>query len=264
MSAATYRKIATHQTDEQPSWSVAERDPLVWIEQDLRPLLAELPVRIERLSASLYQDGATAGAEPRVRAIADIRIGTDGSYQDHCGFYLYWIDPDRHPAIAPNEIGRRWRYPSRSPRECRYLAAPENLVSLVRELHRCHAEHIFRTQKREKVRNLQRQAIIGQLRQLANEEQFAFSVENTARLLKISIRLDTHQQVRLSVPFSAFEQVLPQLRDMVLNLRALHQRKVRVKTMQIQGYTSWIEPEPPCGNLIAHDPTDRSTHGDSP
>ena len=82
------------------------------------------------------------------------------------------------------------------------------------------------------------------MRQIANEERFAFRIATTARLIKIEVRLDENNQLTLSVPFTEFENALPQLREMIVNLRALHQRRVRFKTHQC-GYRSgsWIEPD---------------------
>lgn len=245
MSIPRYRKIALTHTHKEPAWAVAETDPLLWVEQCIRPRLAELPVLVatgKDLAGRIRQKATSAG---EATVVGEVRLNKEREYDTGICFYLYWMGPQRHVAIAPREIGQRWCYPDERLRDCRYLPGPDALVALVRDLHQVIEEQKFNAHKREKVRNLQRQAIIGQLRELANQEQFAFFVENTARLMKISIRLGKHLQVTISVPFSEFENTLPQVREMVLNLRALHERKIRVKTSQAQYSAPWILPEAP-------------------
>jgi hypothetical protein len=95
---------------------------------------------------------------------------------------------------------------------------------------------------------LQLQAITARLKQIANEEGFEFYVESTKLLIRIGIRLEGNTEILLSVPFSEFENALPELRGMVVNLRALSQRRIRFKTQQQSRHTSWITPDPPAAS----------------
>ncbi|WPL16912.1 hypothetical protein Thiowin_01892 [Thiorhodovibrio winogradskyi] len=245
MSIARHRKIALSHTQKVPAWAVEETDPSAWLEHSVRPLLAGLPVAVTMAHDFAGRKPNQDSFPDTALVVGDVRLNKERDYDTGIGFYLYWIGSQRHVAIAPREIGQRWRYPYDRLSDCRYFAEPGALVALVHELHQFIEEQKFNAHKREKVRNLQRQAIIGQLRELANQEQFAFFVENTARLIKISIRLSDHLQVTISVPFSEFENTLPQIREMVLNLRALHERKIRVKTAQARYSAPWILPESP-------------------
>jgi hypothetical protein len=162
---------------------------------------------------------------------------------------LYWIDASdgsHQVATAPQRIDEHsYYYALPEPGELRYLASPEALRALLEALLEPLWQQAFKEQKVTKVRNLQTQAVQAQIRQLANEEQFAFNVTTTARLIQIAVRLDSNNQLTISVPFSEFENVLPQLRETVIHLRALHQRRIRFKTHQCPyGGGRWIEPEP--------------------
>ncbi len=245
MSISRYRKIALSHTQKDPAWAVEETVPRAWLERCVRPLLAELPVLVATAKDITGRTQPNTPPASEAMVVGDVSLNKEREYDTGIGFYLYWIGSQRHVAIAPREIGQRWRYPYVQLNDYQYLAGPDALVALVRDLHQFIEEQKFNAHKREKVRNLQRQAIIGQLRELANQEQFAFFVENTARLMKISIRLGAHLQVTISVPFSEFENTLPQVREMVLNLRALHERKIRVRTGQARYSAKWILPEPP-------------------
>lgn len=266
MRRNTSTKIADQHSQTTPGWVISDRAPNEWIEQDVKPLLADLttpPPRFELHHDRQPQSTVKVveAADYPVRFMGWIHLAINSRpYNDYQNSYyrdwqnslmvpLYWVDASdggHQVAIAPQRIGEHGYYYALSQRnELRYLASPEALRALLEALLESLRQLAFKEQKVTKVRNLQTQAVQAQIRQLANEEQFAFHVTTTARLIQIAVRLDSNNQLTISVPFSEFENVLPQLRETVIHLRALHQRRIRFKTHQCPyGGGRWIEPEP--------------------
>ena len=269
MHRSTCTKIANQHAQPTPGWVVPDgAAPDEWLERAIKPLLAGLttpPPRIERHHERPAQQPGQVAGDHRVRFIGWIHLAIEAkSHHDHHyhhprSYYrnqqhalmvpLYWIrspSGDHQVAIAPRRIGEHGYYHALpEPSELRYLAGPEALRTLLEALLEQLRQQDFKAQKVNKVRNLQTQAVQAQLRQIANEERFAFYVTTTARLIRIAVRLDGNNQLTISVPFSEFEKVLPQLRETVINLRALHQRRIHFRTHQcLYGSGTWIEPDP--------------------
>lgn len=258
-------KIAQQHSQTKPGWVVPDGTPNEWIEQVVKPLLADLtvpPPRVEmphdRQQNQTVQ--AAGSGDHGVQFISWIHLAVDAKTSHHPHAYhryggyslmvpLYWVSPGgagQQVAIAPQRISEQGYYYALSQlNELRYLASPEALRALLEALLERLRQQAFKEQKVNKVRNIQTQAVQAQLRQIANEEQFAFYVTTTARLIRIAVELDENNQLTISVPFSEFESVLPQLRETVIHLRALHQRRIHFRTHQCL-YRSgpWIEPDP--------------------
>jgi hypothetical protein len=267
MHQSTCKKIAKQHSQETPGWVVTDSTPSEWIKQAIQPLLAELATPPPRFEAHQERSSKTwsisndRSEKIPARLIGCIHLSVESRSQNHYGrsyYYdwgqsvvipLYWVDASdgtHQVAIAPERVREHGYYYSlMAMSELRYLAGPEALRALLEALLEGLRQHVFKQRKAHKVRNLQTQAIQAQVRQIANEERFAFRIDTTARLIKIEVRLDEYNQLTLSVPFTEFENALLQLREMIVNLRALHQRRIRFKTHQC-GYRSgaWIEPDP--------------------
>lgn len=268
MHRSVYTRIANQHSQTKPGWIVPDGAPSAWIEQAIKPLLADLmtpPPRVElhhdqqarqpvHGASSTDQTARFIGWIHLTAAVAKSDYYSPHRYYSNGGHSLrlplYWISrtgADHQVAITPQWIGDHIYYHAASPKlsDLRYLAGPEALRALLEALLEQLRQQAFKEQKANKVRNLQTQAVQAQLRQIANEERFAFNITTTARLIRIGVRLDGNHQLTISAPFSEFEKVLPQLRDTVINLRALHQRRIHFRTHQCL-YRSgpWIEPDP--------------------
>lgn len=264
MRRGAYTKVAQHHSQTTPGWVVPDDAPNEWIEQVIKPLLASVtpPPRFEpHYEQQRPQSVQSArSADQRVRLIGWINLTVAAKLHDYSlRSYaraphslmtpLYWVRAPgvgQQVAIAPQLIGAySYYYAPSDANELRYLASPEALRALLEALLEQLRQQAFNDQKVNKVRNLQTQAVQAQLRQIASEERFAFYVTTTARLIRIAVRLDGNNQLTISVPFSEFENVLPQLRETVIHLRALHQRRIHFRTHQCPyGSSPWIEPDP--------------------
>ena len=83
--------------------------------------------------------------------------------------------------------------------------------------------------KRNKIRDLKAQAIIAQVKQLAKEDQFDFMTATDSQKLKLYVKLSDRDAIEIHIPFSKFQQILPQLRTTIASLRELHASGLRFK-----------------------------------
>lgn len=100
--------------------------------------------------------------------------------------------------------------------------------------------------KRQKVRDLKKQAIIAQIKKIAKEDKFDFCTDTDTVKLKLYIRLskEDREAIRLDIPFSKFQAVLPQLRQSIQSLRDLYHSGIKFKLESPRYYrSSWIEHE---------------------
>lgn len=275
MSRATYAKIARQHSQPEPGdWTASNVTPAVWIAEIAQPLLADLltpPSKLAPLDTRLDMRQPTGlrsdtpnqafGGQPAwlVGVIHLEPAKSDHSrYEQHYAYYgdrpdrlsfgLYWVGTERRIAIAPSRMHEYSYHYIYGLSDFAYLPGPEALRTLITDLLEQLRRKLFNKQKREKVRGLQLQAITARLKQIANEEGFEFYVESTKLLIRIGIRLEGNTEILLSVPFTEFENALPELRGMVVNLRALSQRRIRFKTQQQSRHTSWITPDPPAAS----------------
>ncbi|CAK0774393.1 conserved hypothetical protein [Gammaproteobacteria bacterium] len=240
----TYSKIAKLHSLSSPGWSAPDITPQEWTEQTIKPLLSGIPVTIEVVRETGSHPGKSAPQEKMVRMVCDIRIPNRSHhyYYGHDSCALYWAGDARHVALSPTQVGGGYFHHQSG--ELRYLADAEALVRLIRALNEESQQALFREQKRDKIKAIKRQAIVAQLRQIAAEERFAFYVETSALRILIGVRMDDNNQLEITIPFSEFENILPQVREAVIKLRALHQYKIRFKTIQINHHRDWITPDP--------------------
>ncbi len=89
--------------------------------------------------------------------------------------------------------------------------------------------------KRNKVRDLKAQAIIAQVKQLAKAEQFDFKTETNSQKLKLYVKLSDRDAIEIHIPFSQFQQTLPQLRTTITSLRDLHASGLRFNITSAPG-----------------------------
>lgn len=243
----TTAKLAEQHTLPTPAWSAPDIPPNDWIKQTIEPLLTGIPVRVEpRREFPHTRRTQEPPPEKAFKAIGDIMVfdGTGHAYDhDRISFLLYWVGEMRHVAVSPYQLGRGNFY-AYELSDLRYLADAEDLRQFVVVLCDKARQLAFQKQKREKIKTLKRQAIVAQLRQIAQEERFAFYVETTALLIRVGVRLDDNNQLVIAIPFGEFESILPRVREAVTSLRALHQHKIRFKTTLIGYRKEWIMPDP--------------------
>ncbi len=97
--------------------------------------------------------------------------------------------------------------------------------------------------KRQKIRGFKAQAIIARVKKLAAELEFDFMTRTDTQKLKLFVRLADDRAVELHIPFSKFEQVLPELKTAIGSLLELHATGISFKVAGRGGWgwgTKWI------------------------
>ncbi len=100
--------------------------------------------------------------------------------------------------------------------------------------------------KREKIREIQTQAIVAQVRKLAREDRFDFAYEADPRKLNLYVKLSEKNILVLYVPFKDFKECLPRLGSAIASLRELHQSGIRFEiggNRMWRRRQSWITPQ---------------------
>jgi hypothetical protein len=114
------------------------------------------------------------------------------------------------------------------------VSALDELVAFVLHCKQRLARRQALQAKRDKVRYLQAQAIIAQVKQVAQEEQFDFMTEMDRQKLKLFVRLSDSYCLELHVPFKRFQEMLPQLRTVIVSLRTLYASGMSFKIVSRQ------------------------------
>lgn len=98
--------------------------------------------------------------------------------------------------------------------------------------------------RRTKVRQFKAQAIIAQVKQIADEDNFEFFTENDTVKLKLFVRLSKDSAIEIHIPFKQFQEVLPNLRSIIASVREVYKQGVKFKISQVNNWhdSHWIKP----------------------
>jgi hypothetical protein len=95
--------------------------------------------------------------------------------------------------------------------------------------------------KREKIKGLKHQAIIGKIHQIAKEQQLEFYVIEFVTKVKLAIRLAESEKLEIDIPYNNFQKILQKLPAMIQTLKEFHELGTTLK-MRRTGYRDpkWI------------------------
>ena len=88
-------------------------------------------------------------------------------------------------------------------------------------------------QKRQKVRDIQTQAVISQVKQFAQEEEFDFNYGTDTVKLILNVKLSDKEYIRIQIPFNKFSEVFPNLRAIIRSAQELHEQGIKFKMQNI-------------------------------
>lgn len=116
-----------------------------------------------------------------------------------------------------------------------------SLISACQE--RIERQHVLR-KKRKKIREFKAQAIIAQVRNLAKEEKFDFCTDTDTVKLKLYVKVSEKECIELHIPFSKFQEILPELRAAILSIKELYGKGIKFKIRRTNSYRyKWITPD---------------------
>ncbi|MGI9212179.1 MAG: hypothetical protein ACR2HF_06870 [Methylococcaceae bacterium] len=270
MQKSTLIKLYKAHTQTKPvAWPLEGISPSEWVERIVQPSLSNLTgLNVTFDKPFKYGLRPETKKDERYQFLGVLRIYAkfvnthwDKGYRNHVDdsvegeVSLFWVvmpltnewgvasipnNPCSYPSSYRNDIK-----PAEDLSDLRYFRSIEDMAALLGSINTALNDDVLKLQKNGKVRALKINAVKAQIQQIANAERFSFYIETTARCITILIKLEGRNQLRISVPFTEFEQVLPELRDVVLRLRSLNQRHIHCKTEQQthSPRTAWIDPE---------------------
>ncbi len=276
MQKSTLVKLYTQNTHTRPvPWTLAGLSQGEWIDTVLKPLLAafsgcnaslEAPYRGQKTrSPATASDVWEYIGKIRLEMGIHTRPGGrrydsyDSRDRPSHDVPLFWLGLPVDGATALITLApraRRWgdyfdpeqlsQY-LHEENAVRYLHSQHDLLALLAGIGEGLNGDLLAIQKKNRVRSLQTSAIKAQVQQIANTEGFAFKVETSSRFIIILIRLESGNQLRISIPFTQFESALPELHDAVTRLLSLNRRRISFRTEQCRHYghdAGWNEPQP--------------------
>lgn len=126
------------------------------------------------------------------------------------------------------------------------VANIDEIETFVRGVLARYASRNAKAEKREKIRQFKTKAILAQVKLLAKEEGFQYATMHDTQKLKLFIHLSGNHLIEFSIPFSKFQQTLPQLRDHLQTMRALYHDGLRFRvgtTKLLPHRCEWTNPE---------------------
>jgi len=180
--------------------------------------------------------------------IVEQPYGRDAEGRVICSLYIDFPNPRTYHrfALRTNEEGFvTILYPGK--REKR-VSSWKEVVALADDCQEIAEIRYAAANKRSKVRDLKEKTIVAQIKKLAQEENFTFCFTTNTRKVKVYIRLDSVENLMVSIPYNKFQETVPLLRNAVLTMREMHQQGIRFglsQTSPVGRYSKeqWITPE---------------------
>ncbi len=259
-------KIIRQHTQTQAAWVIDSANPESWFAEHIKPAIARYSDQtvlvqshcgLSKLSTHRYPTDKSYAERVRVLGYIQLsgrNVQTDYispnyrytySSRDKLGYKLPLFavrsegGKEEYLAVMHNDHYFEWD-------KLRYIRNSAALAALVSDLHQHLSQKVLNLQKKNKIRGLQVQAIKAQLQQMANEDNLAYMVDTSERLITVNIRLADRCQLQMSVPFTKFETVLPELRSAIRQLYALYEKGIRFKIQNLAYPPSgWNYPQTP-------------------
>jgi hypothetical protein len=209
--------------------------PIVVDAQQRSKVADAIRARLERIDGVDAKEPGYVPPEQKRYLVASFSLIDPGPYYYHYGrstFYLR-LDDDQRLTMADGYSGT--------------AVLVSDLEEIGQFVHQC-KERLERQRalqaKRTKVRHLLVQAILAQVKKLAQQERFDFMSESDLHKLKLYVKLSAEHALTLDIPFRRFKQVLPQLRSTLRALRQLYESGIRFHIVSRRGLPwrqKWIE-----------------------
>lgn len=123
-----------------------------------------------------------------------------------------------------------------------------SLDELVAFVQRCRDRFLrqnVQAAKRTKVRGLQQQAALVQLKAIAKEDKFDFILDERHHTLDVLVRLEDDVAIEVKLSYKEFHRQLPELRATIADLRRVYDRGIKYKVFGLTRYyqEKWIRHE---------------------
>ncbi|KAA5545359.1 hypothetical protein FYK55_06820 [Roseiconus nitratireducens] len=122
-------------------------------------------------------------------------------------------------------------------RQCEHTAlvsSVEEIRDLVRDVLQIYAHRRAGERKHQRVRQLQSNAILAKVRQLALEDEFDFATVTDDATLRLFVQVTPEDALEIGIPMQQFDRLLPRLREAIAALRGLYDEGFRFKVVKVE------------------------------
>lgn len=140
------------------------------------------------------------------------------------------------------------QYRTRNTEHSRKVSDLLQIESFVRDVQRRYSKRHAAKQHRTKLNQFKTKAIIAQVQSMAKEEGFDYASVSDNQKVKLYVRLRGPQVLEIQIPFSRFEQTLPQVKHTIRTMMNLYHEGLRFKVTpdsSIPWNIEWINHETP-------------------
>lgn len=129
----------------------------------------------------------------------------------------------------------------------RLVSSLDELVNFVINCQERVDRRVAQNNKRQKIREFKTQAIIAQVKKIAQEERLAYHTETDTVKLKLYVKMSDKKFAKLDIPFKSFQEILPHLRATIQGLMTMHAQGINVTIKSMNAFrwrpAQWVEPE---------------------
>ena len=154
-----------------------------------------------------------------------VSIGSGSSGKNTWSKYLsvylanYDYDFPSIPHIQFDTLDRLAMFESHSKKACPIDYTTFPLV--INEMFKLHEIEQADKKKKQKMRDLKTQGILAKFKQIATEDGFKYSYEQSTTKVVLSIHLPKNKRLQVDVPFSNFQEVMQNIRELIKNVEEL-------------------------------------------
>ncbi|MEM9826369.1 MAG: hypothetical protein AAF958_07255 [Planctomycetota bacterium] len=120
--------------------------------------------------------------------------------------------------------------------DARPLASLDQIEGFVRRVFEAYDRRFAKSRRREKVRGMKTRAMEAQVRKMAEEDGFEYSLRADQTKLSLVIELKSGQLIKLQIPFKNFNETLPEVRRIIADLGNLAAKGLKFSVMSRSRY----------------------------
>jgi hypothetical protein len=188
------------------------------ISENAVPIIARTPKEQE---AVFDQFKAFIESDKRLRVSNGSRSSDKNAWSKYLSIYLSSYDYyfPSIPSIQFDTLDRLVMYEDHFKKACPIDYATFPLI--INALYKLHEIEEADKKKKQKMRDLKTQGILAKFKQIAAEDGFDYTYEQSTTKVVLSIKLPKNKTLHVDVPFSNFQEVMQNVRDLIKNVEEL-------------------------------------------
>jgi hypothetical protein len=188
------------------------------ISEQTVPLIAKTPKEQEELFAKVK---VFVEQDERLRAGNGSRSSANNRWTKYLPIdlknYDYYFPSI--PSILFDDLGRLVMYEDNY--KAPYPIDFTTLPLVINEMFKLHKIEQADKKKKQKMRDLKTQGILARFKEIAKEDGFDYTYEQSTNKVVLRIQLPKNKGLHIDVPFSNFQEVMQNVRDLIKNVQEL-------------------------------------------